>query len=168
MDGEMCDIRQLVSQLTTAHFRSYLLSQEWEEKPSRFADQLYFQGEVFDGESRYELYLPMPEAPRYQTFVLRAIYKLCGIEDREPFEIVRDMLATPIVAPPIEELGGVARVRVRNSDSRPLQLRIDSPPRQHQLLPGEAIELVCHVGEGGMLEIERGDGSLLIRARERG
>jgi hypothetical protein len=53
---------------------------------------------------------------------------------------------------------------VRNADSRPLKLRINSPPREHELLPGEAIELVCHVDADGLLEIERGDGSLIVRA----
>jgi hypothetical protein len=163
------DIRQLVSQLKTAHFRSYLISQGWEEMPSRYADQLYFQGEVHEGGERYELYLPTaPRSARYQTHVMRAIYKLCGIEDRQPAEIARDMLARPVADPPIAETPaqqspGVTRLRVRNSDSGPLHVSIDWPPRKHDILPGEAIELVCKVGEAGVLEIERGEGTLIVR-----
>jgi hypothetical protein len=163
------DIRHLVSRLRTAHVKGYLLSQGWEEKPSRYADQLYFQGEIHEGGQAYELYFPAStDTPRYQTLVMRAIYKLCGVEDREPAEITRDMLATPLAVTPASESSGLARLRVRDSDSRPLHLRIDSPPREHEMLPGEAIELVCHVGAGGLLEVERGEQSLIIRTPARG
>jgi hypothetical protein len=159
------DIRRLVARLHTAHFKSYLLSQGWEEKPSRFVDQLYFVGRIDEGDEEYELYLPASRGgERYHTHLMRAIYKLCGIEDREPSEIACDMLASPIsISPPIVS-GGVARLRVRNSDSTPLDLRIDAPARAHELLPGEAIELVCNLDASGLLEIERGEGSLSIRA----
>ncbi len=45
---------------------------------------------------------------------MRAIYKLCGIEDREPAEIARDMLAS-VVVNKVEAAAGAARVRARNS-----------------------------------------------------
>jgi hypothetical protein len=162
------DIRQLVSRLKTAHFKGYLLSQGWQEKPSRYVDQLYFEGRIHEGGEPYELYLPgSMGGARYQTLVMRAIYKLCGIEDREPAEIARDMLASPIGVTQAGEFTEVARLRVRNSGFRPLHLEIGSPPREHEMLPGEAIELVCHVGAGELLEIERGDKSLIIRTPSR-
>jgi len=158
------DIRQLVSRLKTAHFRGYLLSQGWEEKPSRYVDQLYFEGKIHEEEDAYELYLPTsPNVAKYQTHVMRAIYKLCGIEDRDSAEIARDMLASHIAVTQSDVPTGVTRLRVRNSDSRPLHLQIDSPAREHNMLPGESIELVCHVDASGLLEIERDDKSLIIR-----
>jgi hypothetical protein len=158
------DIRQLVSRLKTAHVKGYLISKEWEEKPSQYVDQIYFQGAIHEGGQPYELYFPASASTaRYQTLVMRAIYKLCGIEDREPVEITRDMLSIPITAPQAGQTAGLARLRVRNSASRPLQLRIDSPPREHEMLPGEAIELVCQVGAGGLLEVERGEATLTVR-----
>ena len=93
---------------------------------------------------------------------MRAIYKLCGIEDREPAEIARDMLAS-VVVNKVEAAAGAARVRARNSGSTPLHLQIDSPFREHIMLPGESIELVCHMDANGLLEVERKDGSLIIR-----
>jgi hypothetical protein len=164
MAEESYDFRQLVTQLSTAHIRGYLLGQGWEEQPSRYEDHLYFQGSYHSEGNRYELYLPTAtRSPRYQGHVMRAIYKLCGIEDREPQEIARDMLARPVAAPPVEELPGVARLRVRNTDRESLRLRIDSPAREHDLLPGEAVELVCEIGDGAMLEIERGECTLVVR-----
>ena len=43
-----------------------------------------------DGEGVYEMFLPASiDIANYQTRLLRNIYKLCGIEDREPVEIAR-------------------------------------------------------------------------------
>lgn len=157
------DIRTLISRLKTAHIQGYLLKQGWEQKPSQYDGQLYFEGNLHEGEEAYELYLPASTgAARYQTHLMRAIYKLCGIEDREPAEIARDMLAS-VVVNKVEAAAGTARVRARNSGSTPLHLQIDSPFREHVMLPGESIELVCHMGASGLLEIEREDGSLIIR-----
>jgi len=59
---------------------------------------------------------------------------------------------------------GIARLRVSNSGSTPLQLQIDSPFRKHRLLPGESIELICHVDESGLLEVEHDEESLIVRS----
>ena len=47
-----------------------------------------------------------------------------------------------------------------------MQVRIDSPLRQHELLPDEAIELKCDAPNGS-LEIERGDTTLTIATTRR-
>jgi hypothetical protein len=163
MAGETHDIRKLTSRLQLAHFRSYLLGRGWEEKPSRFLDHVYFKVEMKEGGSSYDLYLPAsPDVPKYRTRQMRAIYKLCGIEEREPEEITRDLLASEISARrPAQSAGGSIRLRFVNSGSTPLQVRIDSPSREHELLPEEAIELKCDIPTGS-LEIERGDALLTI------
>ncbi len=163
------DIRSLMARLKTAQIQGYLLSQGWEEKPSKHEGQLYFEGNIHEGEDAYELYLPASaSAARYQTHLMRAIYKLCGIEDREPAEIARDMLASRVAdQQAAEATSGVARLRLNNSGSTLLQLQIDSPFREHRLLPGESIELICRVDASGLLEIERGDEALIIRSPKR-
>jgi hypothetical protein len=94
---------------------------------------------------------------------MRAIYKLCGIEDREPAEIALDLLASVVDVPQTQASSGVTRLRVRNTSSKPLELQIGSPNRQHQMLSGECIELVCHVDPSGLLEIDLDDKSLIVR-----
>jgi len=165
MDDGDYDIRKLISRLRTAHFKGYLHSRGWQEKPSRFVGQLYFEGKIHEEEDAYELYLPASSnANRYETYVMRAIYKLCGIEDREPAEIVSDMLESGIIVQQATAASGIARLRVSNSGSTPLQLQIDSPFRKHRLLPGESIELICHVDESGLLEVEHDEESLIVRS----
>jgi hypothetical protein len=166
MADEEVSIRQLVSRVELGSFRGYLIERGWSEKPSRYIDHVYFQGAIHDGGIPYDLYLPVsPDIPKYHATLMRAIYKLCGIEDREPQDIARDVIASKIaVDRPAAGSATKARLRVSNSGSRPLQLRIDSPGREHELLPGEAIELVCDVAATGSLEIEHGDDSLTIVA----
>jgi hypothetical protein len=163
MAGETNDIRKLTSRLQLAHFRSYLLGRGWEEKPSRFVDHVYFMVERQDDGGAYDLYLPAtPEVPKYRTRQMRAIYKLCGIEDREPDEVTRDLLASDISERrPAQSPGGAIRLRIVNSGSATLAVRLDSPPRVLEIFPDEAMELKCEVADG-CLEIERGDTSMAI------
>ncbi|HEY3395342.1 MAG TPA: hypothetical protein VGK58_21755 [Lacipirellulaceae bacterium] len=163
MANEEVSIRQLVSRVQIGNFRGYLIDRGWSEMPSRYVDHVYFQGAIHDGGAPYDLYLPTsPDVPKYHATLMRAIYKLCGIEDREPQDIARDVIATNI-APDRPAAGAKkTRLRISNSGSSPLQLRIDSPLREHEMLPGEAIELICDVAITGSLEIEQGDGSLTI------
>lgn len=163
MDNVEVSFRQLVARVEIGSFRGYLVERGWSEKPSRYADRIYFQGEMHDGVNRYDLYLPASvDVPKYQTTLIRAIYKLCGIEDREPQDIARDVIATKIAVNRPAAGGIKTRLRVCNSGSQTLRLRIDSPPREHEMLPGEAVELVCGVAAAGSLEIEHGDGALAI------
>jgi hypothetical protein len=163
MASEEFSIRQLVSRVEIGNFKSYLVERGWAEKPSRYVDHLYFQGAVHEGGSPYELYLPASaDVSKYQSTLMRAIYKLCGIEDREPQDIARDVLASKIARDGPVPAAAKTRLRVYNSGSSPMQLHIDSPSREHEMLPGEAIELICDVAATGSLEIERGADSLTI------
>jgi hypothetical protein len=163
MSSEEVSIRQLMSRVQIGNFKSYLIERGWEERPSRYEDHLYFQGEMHGGPDPYDLYIPVSvNVPRYQTTMMRAIYKLCGIEDREPQDIARDVIASKVAVDRPATGAKKTRLRVCNSGSSALQLRIDSPRREHEMLPGEAIELVCDVATTGLLEIEQGDGSLTI------
>jgi hypothetical protein len=169
MASEEISIRQLMSRVQIGNFKSYLIERGWEERPSRYADHIYFQGEIHGGAGPYDLYLPVSASvPRYQTTMMRAIYKLCGIEDREPQDIARDVIASEVAVDRPAAGERKTRLRVSNSGSSPLHLRIDSPRREHEMLPGEAIELVCDVATTGSLEIEHGDGSLTILTSGRG
>jgi hypothetical protein len=149
MAEEEVSIRQLISRVQLGNFRGYLIEHGWSEKPSRYVDHVYFQGAIHDGGAPYDLYLPAsPDAPKYHATLMRAIYKLCGIEDREPQDIARDVIATKIaVDRPAGNSGTKTRLRFSNTGSRPLQLRI---------------ELICDVAATGSLEIEHGDDSLTI------
>ncbi len=165
MAGEEFSIRQLISRVQIGNFKSYLIEHGWEEKPSRYVDHIYFEGDVHEGGEPYELCVPAsPSVPKYHTTMMRAIYKLCGIEDREPQQIAQDVIATkiPVAVSRPAVTGKQTRLRVSNSGSTPLRLRIDSPLREHDMLPGEAIELVCNVATTGSLEIERDDDSITI------
>src|SRR5262245_51312819 len=94
MASDDCSMQQLVAQLRTAHFQNYLLSHGWVETSSSYADQRRFEAAMDDGDGVYEMYLPASsDVGKYQTRLLRNIYKLCGIEDREPAEIAREMVA---------------------------------------------------------------------------
>src|SRR5690349_20182049 len=97
MASDECSIQQLVSQLRTAHFQSYLLSLGWVETASGYTDRLRFETDIDGAEGVYELYVPASaDVAKYRTRLLRNIYKLCGIEDREPADIAREMIADPV------------------------------------------------------------------------
>jgi hypothetical protein len=160
------NIQQFIVQLRTAQFQSYLLSRGWVETSSSQIDHRRFEADMNDGEGVYELYLPSSaDVARYKTRMLRNIYKLCGIEDREPAEIARDMVASRVEVESPTPTSAAMRLRVQNSGSTPLRVSVDSPPREHTLYANEAIELMCSASES--LEIERSDSTLLIRNAKR-
>ena len=111
MSIDECSIQQLVAQLRITHFQSYLLNHGWVETPSRYADQLRYEGNMNDGEGVYEMYLPVSsDIAKYRTRLLRNIYKLCGIEDREPREIAREMVVRHEAVESREATRDVARL----------------------------------------------------------
>jgi hypothetical protein len=162
MPADECSIQQLIAQLRTVHFQSYLLSHGWSETSSSVSDQRRFEADMNDGEGMYELYLPASaDVAKDRTRLLRNIYKLCGIEDREPVDIAREMVASRTEAcPPVAPVAGI-RLRVNNSGSTPLLVRVDSPAREHMLHANEAIDLICASRES--IEIQRTDHALEIR-----
>ncbi len=168
MSIDECSIQQLVAQLRITHFQSYLLNHGWVETPSRYADQLRYEGNMNDGEGVYEMYLPVSsDVAKYRTRLLRNIYKLCGIEDREPREIAREMVVRHEAVESREATRDVARLRVLNAGSKPLHVRIDLPTREHTLYEHEAIELTCRGAMYEILEIEQSENGLAIRTLPR-
>ena len=152
MSADDCSIQQLVAQVRTVHFESYLLSHGWAETSSGFAGKRRFEADMNDGEGVYELFLPASsDVAKDRTRLLRNIYKLCGIEDREPVDIAREMIASPSeIGPPVASVTGT-RLRVNNSGSTPLLVRVDSPAHEHMLNAREAIDIIC--ASGGSIEI---------------
>lgn len=165
MADSQSDIRHLVAQLRTRHFRRYLLSCGWEEKASRYAEHCRFEVLANDGVDSFVLDLPMSADTRdYRSRIMRVLYKLSGIEDREPHEIAESVLACIGANESESESSEGACLKIRNSGHLPLQVEIDAPARKHELLPGEAVELNCVLSQGNLLEIDRTDAGLLIRA----
>jgi hypothetical protein len=163
---EDCSIQQLVAQLRTAHVQAYLVAHGWVETRSSQADQRRFEVDLNDGEGVYELYLPASTSTaKDHTRLMRNIYKLCGIEDREPAEIARDMVASPVESESSMESVATTKLRVRNSGSNPLAVKVDSPEREYTLYSKDAIELTLDADREA-LEIERGDNTLTIRTRQ--
>jgi hypothetical protein len=166
--SEDCSIQQLVAQLRTAHVQAYLLAHGWVETKSSQAEQRRFEVDLNDGEGVYELDLPTSSSTaKDHTRLMRNIYKLCGIEDREPAEIARDMVTSPVEGASSTESVAPTKLRVRNSGSTPLGVKVDSPAREYTLYSKDAIELALDAGREA-LEIERGDNTLTIRTNPQG
>lgn len=162
MPVDECSIQQLVSQLRTANFQSYLLNHGWVETPSRLANQLRFEASMGDGEGVYEMHLPASaDTAKYRTRLLRNVYKLCGIEDREPAEIAREIVASAVEAESTDVSHELMRFRIRNSGSTPMRVCVDLPAHEHKLYANEAVELMCAGSES--IEIERTDDAVVIR-----
>jgi hypothetical protein len=161
---EEYSMQRLVSMLRTAHFQSYLLSHGWVETSSRFGDQLRFEVTIEGDADPYELYVPASvDVANFQTRLIRNIFKLCSIEDREASDIAREMIENHVEAPPSADVQNGTRLRVHNSGTTPLVVRMDSPERQYTLYANDAIELTCRIGEGEKLDIERDDTTLVLR-----
>lgn len=164
MPSEEYDFRQIVARLSTSQFRNYLVARGWVEKPSRYVDHMHFEVTLGDPSICYELYLPVSaDVPKYHTRVMRSIYKLCGIEEREPIQIARDLLACDVSCGPKGRVGdGVIRVRLTNSRSTPIKIHVNAPRREHDLMPGEAVELMCKMSIEHGIEIALNDRMLTI------
>ncbi len=147
----------------------YLESRGWRQVDSRYVDRIYFEGDTHAGGEPYQLALPTsPSVPKYRTLLQRVIYKLSGIEDREPSEIIRDIIVSSQVPPTTEEASELQRlepcIRIRNAGSRPVRVQLDSREQEYQLFPQESIELLCRSQRAGAIEVEHaGD---LIRIRD--
>src|SRR5262245_4511419 len=141
--SEDCSIQQLVAQLRTAQVQAYLLAHGWVETRSSHADQRRFEADMNDGEGVYELYLPASTGTaKDHTRLMRNIYKLCGIEDREPAEIARDMVTSAVATESTGEPPASTKLRVRNAGSTPLAVKVDSPEREYTLYANDTIELM--------------------------
>lgn len=154
-----------MGRMKTEAIAGYLQSRGWKQVDCRYADRISMEGDMHGGGQPYQIYLPAsPDVPKYRTLLQRVIYKLSGIEDREPPEIVRDILAHAS-ARLIPETARQQRqcIRVKNSSSGRMRVRLASREQEYQLFPDESIVLVCHTSAEGALEIEHSDSLLLIR-----
>jgi hypothetical protein len=159
------NMRAAVARLSTDNVKLYLRAQGWEQKESNHEDRFYFEGEVDEAGDPCQLHLPaLPGVPQYWTLLQRAIYLLSGVEDRQPSEIISDILAHEKNVPRAEVRQPKRRLRVRNSADTPLQLQIASRDAELCLFPGESIELVCE--SSGTLDFEYTEAGLTIRDQD--
>ncbi|MDC0935915.1 hypothetical protein OAS39_06490 [Pirellulales bacterium] len=176
------NIQTLFSQLQLEQFLVYLPGNGWQSAPERRDDRVRFE---LPGEDHpFVLLLPNSnKSYQCKKLLQRAIYNLSGIEDRQPIDIIRDILAvearesaapaatpepaTPAatspldanprpmaaVAPPTAGAGSAVRLRLHNRDSQRMVVQVASRPGEISLQPDEAIEIVCNPREGEMLEL---------------
>lgn len=152
-------IQQLFSQLTVGQLAAYLTNEGWVETACNQPSQRRY--ELEDDDSPYVMLLPVSDATAgAAALVQNAVRNLSCIVDRQPAELVQEMLQiSPPPAPPTTTAGRY-KVRVRKTGGGTLSIHEDATGRVNTLNEGEAIEIVCHVDETGLLEMEL-DGSSL-------
>ncbi len=156
------NIQTAVADLNTRNVTLYLCARGWQQKKSRREDRFYFEAAIDDSGDPCQLHLPAsPRIARYGTLLLRAIYLLSGIEDREPHEIISDILAHEKDSRHTDVEHPSRRIRVRNVSALPLQLKVTSREGEHRLLSGESVELICE--SEGTLDVEHSETCLTIR-----
>jgi hypothetical protein len=159
------NMRAAMSRLKHEHLVVYLEANNWEVASCEHEGRMLFVGDEHE-HGRYELVLPEPNAAgNHRTLLQRAIYKLCGIEDREPSEILGDVFAefARLEAAPAPPTPRGQLVRIRNSGRTTLRVRISSRRGEHELLPQEAVEVTVQSPEGRVPEFEHHENLLIIR-----
>lgn len=159
------NMRSAIAKLRPDHLVCYLRSQDWETGQSRYEDRLLFLG-AEHGDGRYELILPArPEVRNCRVLLQRAIYKLCGIEDRDPREILTDVFAEFERSRAVADVPAAdgQLIRLRNMGSAPLTVEVSSRSNDYQLMPREAVEIALPASEGGVPEIEYSDNKIVIK-----
>ena len=172
------NIQTLFSQLQLEQFLVYLPGNGWQSAPERRDDRVRF--ELPGDEHPFVLLLPTSnKSYQCKKLLQRAIYNLSGIEDRQPIEIIRDILAVEARKPPApaaepvmaaekipiarspeptatvspSQKGVGVRLRLHNRDSGRVVVQVAARPGEISLEPDEAIEIVCHPQEGEMLDL---------------
>ena len=142
------NLRTALTKLRPEHLVTYCLSKGWELAEQRTDGKVRLLGAAFEG-GRYELILPNSDAKNFRTQIQRSIYKLCGIEDREPAEILQNIVTVceKSAAQPVEK-SDFQSLKLRNSTSAPLLIEIKSHGKQRELLVGEALELQLRCASG--------------------
>ena len=155
-------IQELFTQLRVEHFLAYLPNNGWRNAPRRASGLLRFELPD-DSDSPYVLDLPDSDQTRQSHKLLqRAIHNLSGIEDRQPREIVIDLLTCSAQPPATAQADGTVRLRIRNQHDGSLDLRVASRPSDVTLMEGEAMEIVCQISPEGIVEIVHSAGALQI------
>jgi hypothetical protein len=153
MAGET-KIQTLFAQLRVEQMLGYLPAGGWYGAPEGNADRIRF--ERANGETPFVLLLPRTnQSPNSRRLMQAAIYTLCDVEDRQPAEIIRDILAVEAAAPMKSSVSrtGQLRLRLTNDNEEPLVLQVAARPGGCLLMPGESIEFVAQPPEGGILDV---------------
>ena len=151
------NIQTLFAQLRLEQMLAYLPRGGWYGAPERNADRIRF--ERANGHTPFVLLLPRSNRSRNAKRLLQtAIYTLCDVEDRQPAEIIRDILAAEIAQAHIEHIppgtsANEFRLRLSNDNALPIMLHVAERPGGCLLMPGESIEFVTQPPEGGSLDI---------------
>ena len=154
------NIQTKFAQLRLEHFLVYLPKNGWKGALGVRRDRMRF--ELPDDPDPYVLILPSSnQIPYSQKLLQNAIYVLSGVEDRQPIEIIRDLLATDPGAIPASRIPPVVRLRFQNLHSAQITLRIASRLTEYVLMPGEAIE-IDPISSSGEFPVEIGVGDTLI------
>jgi len=155
------NIQTLLAQLRLEHFLVYLPGIGWREAQEVRGDRLRF--ELPSSEAHYVLLLPRSnQSPQCKKLLLHAIYNLSGIEDRQPIQIIRDLLSVDTRETHACQTGQAVRLRLRNLHTTQLNLQIASRSADNLLMPGEAIEIVFQTSEGDVVEIGFRGSTILI------
>jgi hypothetical protein len=142
------NIQTLFAQIRLEHFLVYLPGNGWHGTPEIRADRLRF--ELSNNEAPFVLLLPRSNQSRQCKKLLQhAIYNLSGIEDRQPTEIIRDLLVVDTSETPACQTQQTVRVRLRNLHATQLNLQIASRSADNLLMPDETIEIVLYPSKGG-------------------
>jgi len=156
MAGDM-NIQSLFSQLRVEHLLVYLPSNGWRSFQATCEDLVRF--ELPDDIDPFVIELPRSNASaQCRKLLQHAIYNLSGIEDRQPAEIIRDVLAVNTKG--VSETRTQPSVRLRLCNRRsahPISLQLASRETENVLLPGEAIEVLVSPAEEGLIQVDFGD-----------
>lgn len=155
--GEI-NIQTLFAQLRLEQMLAYLPAGGWYGAEEGNPDRIRFQRANGDyGNAPFVLLLPRTStAPQSRRLLQAAVYTLCDVEDRQPAEIIQDILSVEVAAPAAKPSAGKAgefRLRLSNDFSTPLVLQVAERPGGCLLMPGETIEFVSQPPEGGTLDI---------------
>lgn len=159
------NIQTMFAQLEVEQFLVYLPGNGWRPAPEVRDNRMRF--ELPDGDSPYVLLLPTSgRSAQSRRLLQQAIYNLSCIEQRQPGEIIRDVIAvdtTSNPAPTPHTAKRPIRVRVHNGDTKPVVMKIADRGDANKLLAGEAREIVCHVADDGQIEICLGGATIEIK-----
>lgn len=163
--SEEFNIQTMFSQLEVEQFLVYLPGNGWRPAPEVRDNRMRF--ELPDGDSPYVLLLPTSgRSAQGRRLLQQAIYNLSCIEERQPGEIIRDVIAVDVTAKPSPAPPSAKRpirVRVFNGDTKPVVMKVADRGDANKLLAGEAREILCHVADDGQIEIRLGGATVEIR-----
>jgi hypothetical protein len=164
------NIHVLIAKLTSPQVHAYLVRTGWTNVEPQRGDRSHYTGPIHEGGRPYEISIPTAahwqrSRGRLQTF----LFNLSGIEDREPWEIARDILAESPVMPYVQQDEPAThprRIQVRNEGASAVVISLANPVRGIHLAPGRAIALVLRGNSAGTAEIVLQDGNARLSITE--